>query len=676
MESLFLRQTAFTPHHSLTLSIIVCLLLFTHLVDGELYNFHVIVKNKNNVFFDLVKEGCDEAAIRISATLHTDEIKCIFDGPDHFNSTMQAEIMKRIISQESTSGVAISVSNPTLITPLIADAMNDGIPVVTFDSDAPESKRHAYIGTAQHSFGQELGKLLLQLAPLGGLYGIVADDTPNIQERVRGVHDILLQDSVWKEIKGGKSPANGEDNTDIALKKMAELAKEPNIGAIISVGGWPMFNETGWSEFVKMNRNLKLVVGDSVDVQVRSLKMGFVDGLIGQLPYQMGQIAIEALWNVTQKIDIEEEIYGTTILQIVRFPLTLPLLHLDKHHLGDLSIMGIVFYTIIVLLSFGFLVWTWIRRTHRVVKASQPFFLIMICIGAFVLGSSIVPMGFDDERCDIEDSKCQKSLNSACMSVPWLFYPGLCTVFSALFSKLWRINIILAKSKKFTKVKIMPKDVLVPYVLLLLSNIIVLTCWTVIDPLTYVRQEGTGSDVWNRVNSSIGKCASASDSSPYTITLGTISIVTLVLANVQAFRARKVHTELSESRFIAYIMVGLLQLVLVGIPMYYLTEDNPPSHYTLKVIIVFLMSLLPLLLIFVPKIHFVIHSGRKKNRKDKAHRLGVVVQDGEPSEQEERLHSEKEDDNDNDNEAGMMAGVIDTTAIAEQSIRSRRRINT
>jgi len=301
------------------------------------------------------------------------------------------------------------------------------------------------------------------------------------------------------------------------------------------------------------------------------------------------------------------------------------------------------------------------------------------------MGSSIVPMGFDDESCtDANDEKCYNALSVACMSVPWLFYLGMTTVYSALFSKLWRINIIIAKAKKFAKVKIMPKDVLVPYALLITSNAIVLICWTVIDPLRYIRVDGNGTDEWNRVNSSRGRCDSEGSSTPYTYTLGSILIITLVLANVQAFRARKVHTELSESRFIAYIMVALLQVVIVGIPMFYLTNEDPVTHYALKVIIAFLMSLLPLLLIFLPKIQFVVSEKRKN--EDKAHVArylfgkGQVHRDGvvqhlESIEEEEK--SSDSDEEDTDDDTGMLVGVIDTTAIAQKSIRlhrSRRRI--
>jgi hypothetical protein len=46
-----------------------------------------------------------------------------------------------------------------------------------------------------------------------------------------------------------------------------------------------------------------------------------------------------------------------------------------------------------------------------------------------------------------------------------------------------------------------------PLCLLFVGHIVVLACWTVIDPLTYVR-EAEGTDGWNRIISTYGSCQS------------------------------------------------------------------------------------------------------------------------------------------------------------------------
>lgn len=99
--------------------------------------------------------------------------------------------------------------------------------------------------------------------------------------------------------------------------------------------------------------------------------------------------------------------------------------------------LGIVlgFCGIIMLMSIAWGIWTVLNRKKRVVKASQPFFLIMLCIGTFLIASSIIPTSFQ-EPMSIE------TLNAGCMLFPWLVCLGFVTAFSALFTKNGRINAV------------------------------------------------------------------------------------------------------------------------------------------------------------------------------------------------------------------------------------------
>lgn len=140
------------------------------------------------------------------------------------------------------------------------------------------------------------------------------------------------------------------------------------------------------------------------------------------------------------------------------------------------------------------------------------------------------------------------------------------------------------------------------------ANVIVLICWTVISPLKFVRMADEGTDLWGREFSSTGRCASGSldsgDSVVYLVLLGLINISAVIFANVQAYSARNIHTEYSESRYIALIMLFLLQAWLTGLPVLALVYDSPQANYVVVSVLVFLTSMAILLLIFLPKIHY------------------------------------------------------------------------
>jgi hypothetical protein len=130
----------------------------------------------------------------------------------------------------------------------------------------------------------------------------------------------------------------------------------------------------------------------------------------------------------------------------------------DMNYIGKtLRIIGLAMSGIVVALSVFFSGWTHLNRKEHVIKASQPIFLHIICLGALVMGVSIIPLSLDDEVVDTD----VKSV--ACMAVPWLFGTGFGVGFSSLFSKTWRIN-KLFHSPGMRRVKVTERDVMAPVV--------------------------------------------------------------------------------------------------------------------------------------------------------------------------------------------------------------------
>jgi len=92
-----------------------------------------------------------------------------------------------------------------------------------------------------------------------------------------------------------------------------------------------------------------------------------------------------------------DSIFITHQLEVLRIPLELLEVDFDYNYIGNVAIVGYVLCALIILGSIGFMVWTWFFRTDQVVKASQPVFLSMICLGTLLMGSSIVSLSIDDQ---------------------------------------------------------------------------------------------------------------------------------------------------------------------------------------------------------------------------------------------------------------------------------------
>ncbi|KAL3922564.1 MAG: hypothetical protein SGILL_002138, partial [Bacillariaceae sp.] len=262
----------------------------------------------------------------------------------------------------------------------------------------------------------------------------------------------------------------------------------------------------------------------------------------------------------------------------------------NLNQLGAVRIVGYVLAAIIVCLAAYCVWWVYAYRRERVVRASQPMFLVTIAFGSFLMAMTIIPLSIDDgvtsERgCDI-----------ACMFAPWLFSVGFVTSFAALFSKLWRINKIF-QSNRFQRVKVTEKDVLVPFAVLFVLNFALLLAWTIADPL-----------VWDRKTSdtdptdSYGRCIAHGTAHIYFLSaIVIIDVAALVLACFEAYKARGISDEYSETKFIAIAVGGWVQVVLIGVPLMFLVSGNPTADFFIKACIIFTITLAMLLLIFVPK---------------------------------------------------------------------------
>ena len=182
--------------------------------------------------------------------------------------------------------------------------------------------------------------------------------------------------------------------------------------------------------------------------------------------------------------------------------------------------IGLTMGGLAMLASLIFLCVTIVHRRNGVMKASQPIFLVLICIGTFWLAASVIPLSIDDgiasqHWCDI-----------SCMATPWFFFVGFVITFSALFAKTWRINQVVDNSINCRRIEIRPRDVMAPLVNLLAANVIVLALWTAISPLRYER-EVLETDPYDRPSESVGSCVS-DQWIPFAVTLIVINIGALL----------------------------------------------------------------------------------------------------------------------------------------------------
>jgi len=110
-------------------------------------------------------------------------------------------------------------------------------------------------------------------------------------------------------------------------------------------------------------------------------------------------------------------------------------LEIDNNVIGNTVYAGYIFFAIVAGTALGFIAWTGYHWNHRVVRCSQPRFLVMLGVGTLIMSSSILVFGIDD------DNASQEAADKACMASVWLSSMGFIISFSALFSKVSKLAI-------------------------------------------------------------------------------------------------------------------------------------------------------------------------------------------------------------------------------------------
>jgi hypothetical protein len=278
-------------------------------------------------------------------------------------------------------------------------------------------------------------------------------------------------------------------------------------------------------------------------------------------------------------------------------PRPLPTLDIDMN-LVPLGVrtFGLSLCATVILVSIGWMVWTLINRKKDVVRASQPIFLCQLCVGTIITASAIIPMSF-------QEPMSTRSLNMACMSVHWLISFGFVTSFSALFSKTWRLNKLFKHGRGMRRVIVRPHDVALPFGVLFTINLVVLIVWTIQSPVVWLREELENYDQYGRSVESVGTCHLPDDNGgrTYLWLSVVVNVAVLIFTIYQAYLARNLPTEFSESSYIAVAMASLLEVLMLGMPLLFLGSDEPSASFFIRSVLVFLACLSILLPVFLPK---------------------------------------------------------------------------
>jgi simple sugar transport system substrate-binding protein/ribose transport system substrate-binding protein len=240
-------------------------------------------------------------------------------GPVGAKAEDQISELESLI-QKGVDGLAISSVSTDALAPLIDKTLAAGIPVVTFNTDNPSSKRLAFVGQDLVNSGRISGDLMAKALNNKGKVIITTLDAAAqwSLDREKGAREALAK---YPDIKVVQTVNTGTEPQGIYSAIENAMQANPDVTGILSM---ECCSVSPAGEYVKRNNlkdKVKVVGFDLLPSTLQLVKDGYIQATIDQDPYKQGYMAVKLL------IDI---LKGQPITSIDTGALVVDLSNVDK----------------------------------------------------------------------------------------------------------------------------------------------------------------------------------------------------------------------------------------------------------------------------------------------------------------------------------------------------------
>jgi ribose transport system substrate-binding protein len=250
----------------------------------------MIGKSSNNPVFLAARTGAEAAAKELSAKENM-AIDIAWLTPPQEDGEVQAQRVRQAVN-DGAGAILIAASDAGKVTGAINDAVDRGVAVMTFDSDAPQSKRFAYYGVDDLKTGQLMMAELAKQLDGKGRVAILAgnQNAPNLQRRVQGAKDEAKK---YPGITVAGVFNHVETPQDAAAEVIRVNNAYPGITGWGFIGGWPLYTQTLLTDLNPARQ--KVVSVDALPIELPYVERGIVPVLLAQPVYNWGKVGVETI---------------------------------------------------------------------------------------------------------------------------------------------------------------------------------------------------------------------------------------------------------------------------------------------------------------------------------------------------------------------------------------------
>ncbi|KXG10810.1 Autoinducer 2-binding protein LsrB [Anoxybacillus sp. P3H1B] len=263
-------------------------------LQGKIEETYVMVTFLSGIdYWKNCLKGFEDAAQALNVSVE-------YRGATQYDVNEQVTVLEQVIAKKP-AGIAISAIDPNKLTGTINKAVEQGIPVVLFDSDALSSKAFSFLGTNNYNAGVTAAHKMAELLGKKGKVAVITlPNQLNHQQRTKGFIETIDKEYPEMEVvivKDGKGDA-------LASKQAAlELLKQyPELSGIFVTeanGG------VGVGEAVASFATAKKVKIISFDTDKRTLdmvKQGMIEATLAQGTWNMGYWSLQFLFHLHHRL--------------------------------------------------------------------------------------------------------------------------------------------------------------------------------------------------------------------------------------------------------------------------------------------------------------------------------------------------------------------------------------
>lgn len=286
--------------------------------EAEGVTMALIIGVQGDAFYVTMSKGAQDKAAELGVNL-------IIDGPPEWDAVKQTAIVDAMIAR-GVDVIAIAANDKQAMIEPLQRANDAGIKILSVDTfigdgdyvNGPVTFPLSYIGSDNVQGGKIACEALIEA--IGGQGKIYIQNTvPGISttdQREEGCREeIDAVDGV--ELIG--VDYNDDNSSKAAEQTTAVLQREPDLGGIF---GTNLFSARGAAQAVSnagLTGVIKIANFDAPESAIEDLRNNVVDLVIAQLPYQMGQVAVDyAVKAMAGEMDAIEPRFPTGYVVITR----------------------------------------------------------------------------------------------------------------------------------------------------------------------------------------------------------------------------------------------------------------------------------------------------------------------------------------------------------------------